>query len=556
MKALYKKLAIQNLTKNRTVYIPYIMAQTLMVALFYDLLFLEGNKKILYLPGGETIQQTLAYGGLLMGVFVMIFLFYVNSVLIKQRKKEFGLYRVLGMEHRHLKKVIFYETSIANAVSFVLGIISGIVFSGLMYMILLKILGEKAALAFGISGEAIWYTLLQFGFLFLVVLLYNYRQLKKVNLRELLQEHAQGDREPKTKKGLMIFGIICLIIGYGIALVVRNIFASLIWFFVAAIFVIIGTYALFTAGSIIFLKKIKEDKEKYYTPRYFTAVSGLLHRMKRNAAGLAGICILSTMILVTCAMSVSVFFGQQHAIRTIFPSDIIVTMSGTSDPQQDIEYIKGQAEKAAQQTGISVKEVKLSDLSEVEKSMTLVEGTQNVQIELSGSDEEKYECSTRLELNTEDGSYTYQSAHFISKQSPQEGAQSIRATYGGFLFLGIFLGAMFMVATVLMIYYKQISEGYEDRQRYVIMKKVGMNDEEVRESIQTQVLLVFFLPLVMAAVHILAALKIMVQICGILSIGFGTVFLCTIGTVLVFSLIYKGVYKQTAKVYYTIVDQQ
>ncbi|SHK68364.1 FtsX-like permease family protein [Hespellia stercorisuis] len=556
MKELCKKLAAQNLSKNRTIYLPYMMAQVLMVALFYNLLFLVGNKNILTLPGGESVQQTLAYGSLVMGVFVMTFLFYVNGVLMKQRKKEFGLYRVLGMEYQHLKKVVFYETCIANAISFAVGIVSGIVFSGLLYMILLKILGERAALAFGISISAIWYTLLLFGFLFVLVLFRNLRQLKRVKLREMLQAKEQGEQEPKTKKGLVVFGIFCLVIGYGIALLVQNIIASLFLFFVAAVFVIIGTYALFTAGSIIFLKKIKADKERYYTPRFFVAVSGLLHRMKQNAAGLAGICVLSTMILVTCSVSVSVYFGQEHAIRTMFPADIVVTMVDTTNPEQDMEYIKNQAELAAQQTGISVRDVKLaaSD-SQLENAGSGYE-TQNVQISLSGSEKEKNECSKELEVNTDDGVYTYQSAHFVCKQSPQEGAESIRATYGGFLFLGIFLGVMFMAATVLMIYYKQISEGYEDRQRYIIMKKVGMSDEEVRESIQTQVLLVFFLPLGMAAVHILIALKNMVQICSILSIGWGTVILCTIGTVLIFSLIYMGVYRKTAKVYYAIVDRQ
>lgn len=556
MKSLYRNLAIQNLSKNRMIYVPYMLAQVLMVALFYNLLFLEGNETILSLPGGESIQQTLAYGALLMCLFMMIFLFYVNSFLMKQRKKEFGLYRVLGMEYRHLKKVVFFESSLANAIAFVIGIVAGILFSGLLYMILLKLLGAKAALSFGISGSAIWYTILLFGFLFVLVLCYNLRQLKRMKLSELLQSGSQGEREPKTKKGLMIFGVINLLLGYAIALLVRNLFASLVWFFIAAVFVMIGTFALFTAGSIIFLKKIKANKGQYYTPRYFTAVSGLLYRMKQNAAGLAGICILSTMILVTCGVSVSVYLGQQQAIQTLFPADIMVTVSGVTNPDQDKEYIRNQAQIAAQETGISVKDVEFVKLSNVDQNVQTLEGTQSVQIVLSGTDEEKYQCSKVLNLNEEDGGHTYMLAYFACKQSPTEGADSVRATYGGFLFLGVFLGVLFMAATVLMMYYKQISEGYEDRKRYVIMKKVGMSDTEVKQSIQTQVLLVFFLPLAMAVIHILVALKIMIKICGILSIGWGTVLLCTIGTVLVFALIYMFVYKKTAKVYYSIVDRQ
>lgn len=556
MKKLYKNLAVQNLKKNKTVYLPYMMAQMLMAALFYNLLFLAENKDILILPGGQSIRDTLDYGALVMGIFVMIFLFYVNSFLIKQRTKEFGLYRVLGMEQKHLKKVVLYETSLASAISFGTGIVAGILFSGLLYMILLHILGAAATLSFGISGIAIWVTFLLFGFLYVLILLYNYRRLKKVNLREMLQEGERGEREPKSKKGVMFIGIVSLIIGYGIALIIQNVFASLVWFFIATVFVILGTYTLFTAGSIIFLKKIKEDEKKYYTPKFFTAVSGLLHRMKQNAAGLAGICILSTMILVTCAVSISVYFGQEQAIKTTFPSDIIVTMSGSKDADKDMKYIERKAEEAAGEAGISVDEVKFAPLTDVEKDMQQGQGIRKVQVSLSGDDKGKYDCSRRLNLNPDDKEHTYQVAYANCKQSPTDGAESLRASYGGFLFLGIFMGVMFMTATVLMIYYKQISEGYEDRKRYVIMKKVGMSDEEVEEAIQNQVLLVFFLPLVMAGIHILAALKCMAKICSIMSIGFGTVFLCTVGTVFIFSLIYMGVYRQTAKVYYNIVDQK
>ncbi|MDD3340119.1 MAG: ABC transporter permease [Lachnospiraceae bacterium] len=554
MKGLYKKLAFQNLLKNKNVYLPYIMAQTLMVALFYNLASLAGNTNIASLPGGASIQQTLSYGTMIMALFVMTFLFYVNSFLIKQRKKEYGLYKVLGMEHRHLKKVVFYETCMANIVSFVLGILSGVVFSGLLYMILLRVMGEAAAFVFGVSSNAIVSSFFLFGFLFLIVLAYNLRQLKRVNLREMLQGAAQGEREPKSKKGMVAFGVISLAIGYGIALLVQNVFASLFLFFVAAIFVIMGTYALFTAGSIFFLKKIKADEKRFYTPRFFTAVSGLLHRMKQNAAGLAGICVLSTMILVTCSVSAAVYFGQEQAISKTFPSDIIVNMNNSTDSDKDMEYVKAQVELAAQKAGISVEDVSFAPLDDVDKDMGAVNEKQKVKIALSGTDEQKIKCGSELKLN-EDGGHTYSSAYFFCKQDPREGAPSYRAMYGGLLFLGVFMGVIFMTATVLMIYYKQISEGYEDRDRYVIMRKVGMSSEEVKASIQSQILLVFFLPLAMAAVHILAATKVMAKICGIMSIGLGTVVLCTLGTVLLFSLIYIVVYRQTANVYYTIVDR-
>ena len=127
--------------------------------------------------------------------------------------------------------------------------------------------------------------------------------------------------------------------------------------------------------------------------------------------------------------------------------------------------------------------------------------------------------------------------------------------YGGLLFIGIYLGALFLMATVLIMYYKQISEGYDDRERYQIMQKVGMSKREVRHSIRSQVLMVFFLPLVTAVVHIAVAFGVVTKLLAVLNLTNVPLFLvCTIVTVIVFALFYGIVFSLTAREYYKIVN--
>ena len=127
---------------------------------------------------------------------------------------------------------------------------------------------------------------------------------------------------------------------------------------------------------------------------------------------------------------------------------------------------------------------------------------------------------------------------------------------GGFLFLGIFLGTIFLMATVLIIYYKQISEGYEDKARFEIMQKVGLSREEVRASIRSQVLMVFFLPIAVAAIHILFDFNMVEKLLTLFQVYNTTLTaLCTLGTVLVFFLVYGAVYLLTARTYYKIVER-
>ena len=141
-----------------------------------------------------------------------------------------------------------------------------------------------------------------------------------------------------------------------------------------------------------------------------------------------------------------------------------------------------------------------------------------------------------------------------SVECREEERQWTLLMFGGLFFIGIFLGALFIMATILIIYYKQISEGYDDQKRFEIMQKVGLGKSEVKKAIHSQVLMVFFLPLGLAGLHLAFAFPIIREILMLMSLTNSKLFLlCTIGSFFVFGVCYIAVYLLTTKVYYRIV---
>ena len=175
-------------------------------------------------------------------------------------------------------------------------------------------------------------------------------------------------------------------------------------------------------------------------------------------------------------------------------------------------------------------------------------------------------ASLELHLNTKDDFGLQESiVSAIIAHTPPETLYNIHSRtsieenwnsmYGSFLFLGLFLGSLFLMATVLIIYYKQISEGFDDHERFSILQKVGMSKKEVRSTINKQILLVFFLPLMMAFVHMVFAYNVICNILVIFGMTDRTLFLiCCSLTFLAFALVYLLVYRITAHTYYRLVD--
>ncbi len=648
----YPKLALTNIKKNSRAYFPYILACIGSVMMFYIMHAISTSPGLDQMSGGETIQLILNLGNVVIGFFSAIFLFYTNSFLIKRRKKEIGLYNILGMEKKHIARMLLDETLFVALAALALGLAGGMLLSKLMFWLLLRLLNFSVPIAFGISLKSVGTTVTLFALIFLATLFFTLRQIHVANPVELLRGGQVGEKEPKTKGLLAAFGALCLGAGYYLALWVQSPVDAIFVFFVAVLLVMAGTYALFTAGSIVILKLLRRNKRFYYQTRHFTAVSGMIYRMKQNAVGLANICILSTAVLVVISTTVCLYVGREEVVNRMYPRDVAVYGHESSEAQfqQTLEMTR----EEAQQQGLTLEHelayryepyVAIRDGStfsltgggyDYSSVCQLVFMTQQEYNRIQGDsvtlapDEvliygldgpygedtitlgsQRFTIRRELEtLNTAEKSGQLVKAYYIvladeamiqhiaqdaglepetglkfyigfdlegSAEAQQaftdgigdqvlkasvgyvdsrrESQEAFYSLYGGFFFLGIFLGILFLMATALIIYYKQVSEGYDDKARFAIMQKVGMSHQEIKATIRSQIIMVFFLPLAAAVVHIAFAFSVITKLLSIFGLTNFRLFLgCTAGTVALFAVIYLIVYSWTQRVYYRIVE--
>lgn len=654
-KFFYPKLALTNIKNNSKTYIPYILTCIGTIMMYYIMYALSVDEALKSTYGGAYTQQLLALGTGVVGIFAAIFLMYTNSFLMKRRKKEFGLFNILGMEKKHISKVMIYETVFISILSLIVGILCGLLFSKLVLLLLLKILQFDVVFGFNLSLRALSATAILFTIIFIVVLFNNLRQIHLSKPIELLHGEQTGEKEPKTKWLLSIVGFITLGLGYYIAITTKNPIAAMSMFFVAVILVIIGTYCLFTAGSIMILKILRKNKKYYYKTKHFISVSGMIYRMKQNAAGLANICILSTMVLVMISSTVSLYIGMEDIVRSRYPRNIMINCSryesGIKESYNKIvdEVVKEHNLEAENEIDyryiafsciVNKNEIILSDGMSLDNSkliyvvpledynnltgnnivlknnevlmysnrdafsnnsvkvlgqeynikehlldfandgsaamnvlsshyiitsdMTMMD---NLLVEVNKVDERfetnmEYYLGFDIDANQEKSMAVYkdlvnkfeQDGLTFSIESSAGAKEEFYGIYGALFFLGIFLGLLFIMATVLIMYYKQISEGYDDKKRFEIMQNVGMSHGEIKGSIRSQVLTVFFLPTVTAAIHIAFAFPIITRMLAIINLTNVNLFaICTIVSILVFTFFYAIVYALTARVYYKIV---
>lgn len=655
-KLFYPKLAATNMKKNSKVYFPYILTCIITIAMYYILSSLSQNKSLANLYGGPQLIVILSFGMVVLALFSAVFLFYTHSFLIKRRKKEFGIYNILGMEKRHIFRVMFFETLYTALISIIIGIISGIVLSKLSFLLLLRILDYKAGTQVPIEYEFSLHTLMSsivfFGILFLLILLYTFRQIHLSKPIELLKGGQAGEKEPKTKWITAVIGVLTMGSGYFIALTTESPLEAIPLFMLAVVLVIIGTYCLFSAGSIAVLKILRKNKKYYYKTKHFTSVSGMLYRMKQNSVGLANICILSTAVIVMASGTISLYFGMDDVIRTRYPRNIAVVLDHASEEQ--VSEMDSLVKKEIDKYGVNafnflrersyflqlirkennfniltesyyaaeVSNVYLMSLSDYNKMFDKEEALNDDEVliqtingifpyDTAKLGEKTYKIKNFIQLDASNRQLTalMQTFYFILPDKNQikqiasdygcspsfidegyyylgfdtdadrdtqielarkiselkdycyvDGMEASReeffSIYAAMFFIGIFLGMLFIIAAVLIIYYKQISEGHDDRERYIIMQKVGMSKNEVKSSIRSQVLTVFFLPLVMSCIHMAVAFPIIEKLLAILNLTNTVIFGCvTLGTILVFTLLYVFVYMMTAKVYYKIVSR-
>ena len=655
-------MAAGNLVRNRRFEFPYLLTGLITVAMFYNMTFLTFHEELKNMPGGATIPTIMNLGTMVVGLFAVIFLLYTNTFLMKRRHKEIGLYNILGMSKRHIAVVMLWETVYTCLITVVGGLLLGILLSKLMLLLLYKILFFSVSFGFMVSWKSVGITAVLFVAIYLVALLLNLLHVHLSKPVELLKGGSVGEKEPKTKVLLAILGVVTLGAGYYIAITTESPLEALMLFFLAVILVIIGTYCLFTAGSIAFLKAMKKRENYYYQAKHFIGISGMLYRMKQNAVGLANICILSTMVLVMISTCVCLYIGTGDALNAMYPHDIIYSQSWQDSGNRSKEEVRVQIQEALDKAGMEpthVQEVdQLTTVNSMPEEATLGGVDPNAGVmDLSNTvttlvvTAEGYRQMTGNTLNLAPGEaaiYTTESQgeweqisflglsfsiktwlpeapaitvegyseryiflvvaddaameavyqqqmldggglasniyweysldlDGVSKEEMLQLYQTLRSSvlsdtgdntlscrdaqevdfyslYGSLLFLGLFLGALFLMATVLIIYYKQISEGYEDKERFAIMEKVGMSQQQVRTAIRSQVRMVFFLPLLGAIIHLAASFKMISKLMAALGLQNIPLFaLCCAGTVAAFAVGYFIIYHLTARTYYKIV---
>ena len=256
----YIRLAKENLKKNKASYFPYILTGGCTGAVFYLILSLALNPGLARMSGGDATQMVLQFGTGVVGIFSLIFLFYTNGFLMKRRKKELGLYHILGMDKRNLARLIFTETLMVSLASEILGLVIGVVMSRLMFWILLKVVGNSATIRYHFYAPALVITAVIFGTIYLLTLLFNLIQIRKAKPVVFLKSKEVGEKEPKTRLLMALAGAISLGAGYYIAITTKNVMEAFTMFFLAVLLVIVGTYLTFTAGSIAVLKALRWNK--------------------------------------------------------------------------------------------------------------------------------------------------------------------------------------------------------------------------------------------------------------------------------------------------------
>ena len=679
-KSLYPRLAGQNIIKNRRLFVPYGLTLLGTSAAFYimsALVFDPGAKE---LRGYQYVQSMMVLGMFIAGLFTAAILFYTNSFLMKQRRRELGLYNILGMGKGNLARLLCYESLFIGGGGIVSGLLVGMLFHKLVTLFLYQMLRFDVPFGITISVPAIALTAVIFVLLVLATLVVNLLRIRVSSPVQMLQSTSQGEREPRTKWLMTLVGILSLGAGYWIAITADDPISALAMYFLAVFLVILGTYCLFTAVSISVLKLLRANKKFYYQTSHFIGISGMLYRMKRNAVGLANICILSTMVMVMVSGTLSLYLGTGEIIDAQYPADVNLTaqydpltteegeapfqgqpmLDRSVQAMQDAGFAVADTDSiryttfAVQQAGagdflldfetdlgpdavrrtiyfisadtytaltgeaaptLAEGEVVVCGGESLPDTITFRDGEMTAAYQLAGRvaeipmffrtpDEYEPICFVVGSEAAVDEAYAMQHAAYanpydmywrgliqIEDGTSEADVEALDGVFwgesglfagpmedvgyyyslsvdlkaaaeadgyamaGGFLFLGIVLGVIFLMATVLIIYYKQVSEGYEDRRRFEIMQQVGLTRAEVRASIRSQVLMVFFLPIAVAAIHILFDFNMVVQLLELFSLrNVLLTALCTLDTVLVFFIVYGAVYLLTARTYYKIVS--
>lgn len=664
----YPKLAMVSIRNNKRLYLPYILTSIGIVMTFYILDFVARSTVVSNIPGGSSMQAILLLGSYVIGFFSVLFLFYTNSFLTKRRKKEFGLYNILGMNKKNIARVLLWETIIIGSISLCAGLFFGILLSKMAELCLLNLMRQPINMMFHVSALAVSHTVVLFLGIDLLLLITNIIQVGKNNAINLFRSESVGEKKLKGNGFFAITGAVILIAAYYIAITIKSPIDAMSWFFVAVIMVIVASNILFISGSVFICKLLKKKKSFYYKPNHFVAVSSMAYRMKRNGAGLANICILSTMVLVMISTTFSLYIGVEDSLKERYPKEYNFYAEASAEDQLTSEFIT--AERTYFNQLLEKEDItprSMIDYRCASIACMLVDDTFKCDVsEVKGTDEFDYNMAYMVSfipqedynryakekvslkkgevlLFEEKGHYHYSELKFpggqycvvgsldefpiegingmdivncidvvvcdmddvisvfekeismlnldyqlgvdiedveiksevmerIAKQfqdkmiedgikytrcdNREQNRQEFFNIYSGLFFIGILLSVVFTVAVALIIYYKQITEGYEDQARFGIMKKVGMTKREIKKSINSQLLIVFFLPLVGAACHLSFAFPMINKLLNIFGLYNITLFAASCAVCFViFALLYVVIYKMTSNAYLAIVNE-
>ena len=658
---LISSLAVSNLKKNRTLYIPFSTASITMMVITYILLALSTNKTILQSNGGSTVVMALGFGVVIMLLVSTLTMIYANGFVMKNRSKEFGLYSILGLSRSQIQLLQVVEMVLFAIINLIVGLVLGVLLNRLAFALLLKAMRFTVPISYEFQFASVIMIGILFSGIFVFLMILNAIKIRVSRPLELLREKKSGEKTGRFLSIRALIGVAILGYAYYISQSIESPIKALGWFFVAVLLVVIATYILFDAGSIALLRFLKNRKTFYYRPINFISVSNLIFRMRKNAMGLASICILSTMVLVTLGTTGSLQFGAQEVINRTSPTDFTFR-NMYRNPEETAAYSKEAKQLAAgtaskvtdfyeysyiltggNQEG-NVLDTNVKKLGTLPESMVVLVSVEDynrnsgenitvkpgemvigeqytertkpsfTQIAVGENtfsigqviDVNKFAAGLIVNPNITDHSYIgllneedmakvvpyyskendegyrsytrqYIALWNTSSQTDDEKKKELEAYqqsdiaggidgkieiaqllfqfYGSLLFLGILLAIAFSVGAVLVIYYKQVSEGYEDRERYVILKKIGIDQPMIHQSINRQVLIVFFLPLLTAFLHTALSYNIVSKIVLIFGIKGSIIGLTMLAVAGVFMIAYFLVYKITSREYFKIINR-
>ena len=646
-------MATSNLKKNHSLYLPYALTTIMVTMILYITHALSAMPELSTLRGGGAIAQTLGFGVIVVQLVALLTILYANAFVTKNRLKEYGLYSILGLDRKNIQLLSFIELLLFSVVSVGLGVVLGIVFHRFSFAVLLKLIRIPIGIEYSMQLGSVGFVLISMAFIFGVVFFLNATKMYMSRPLEMLSEKKKGETKGRFILLRALIGAGLLGGAYYMSQTIEAPVAALYSFFVAVLLVVLATYILFDAGSIALLSLLQKNKKLFYQPTNFISISNLKFRMRKNAAGLASICILSTMVLVTLATTVALQTGTADLLKKSYPTDYSATafVEDTSTIRQlseQISKMKAQSKgtvsnemnylsvlRAAKsmEGGVDIEGVYPGDspaafitflsaddynrifgtnfqLGDNEVVLGLVKGddkkvsairvngqlTLQVKEMMSTSDfKEKlpqlpyvadnvyvavvkdptkmidgklgrgfyyalWNTSTDTSAKTEEfeayaNVIEAKDEDFITVGSREDAAKDIYGFMGSLLFVGALLSVAFFIGAVLVIYYKQISEGYEDRDRFVILQKLGIDQKTIKKSINRQVLIVFFLPLVTAFIHTAFAFKMYRKIIQLFGVDGNVTLNATIVIGAIFVVVYLIVYQITSRSYYRIIKR-